>query len=225
MDVHNPLTDPLFLPALKIIGLLFAFGLGLVLFFARKDLEAGLRGELGQRYLAWMVMAPLLLVAVFVGQWVAAVILLIFFFRLAVEYVRVVGVERPYAIFLYALIPITFTVAAITPSLYFALPAGAILLLTLVPILTGRVEELYDQLSFAGRGYLYLVWSIGHLILHRQLGGVGMILLVGIGIASAARRAAKPVARSGGECNSFAQLLAVLFGNRWSGIGSPLVVR
>jgi len=138
---------------------------------------------LGQRFLGWMILTPLFLVATFVGGWVAAVILLFFFYRVAFEYVRVVGVERPYAFYLYALIPVTFITAQFFPNLYFALPAGSILALTLIPILTRRVENLYLQLSFAGRGYLYVVWSIGHLILLKQLGGVGLIMLVGVGVA------------------------------------------
>jgi len=181
--MRNPLNDPLFLPSLKIVGVLFVFGFGLVLFFARKQLKAGLTGELGKRFIGWAIIAPLFLIATFVGGLAAAVILVFFFYRVVVEYVRVVGVDRPYTIYLYTLIPITFLTAAFLPSLYFTLPAGSILLLTLVPILTRRVENLYIQLSFAGRGYLYLVWSIGHLIMLKQLGGVGLVMLVGVGVA------------------------------------------
>lgn len=183
MGMQNPLANPLFLPSLQIVGFLFALGLGLVLFFARKDLKAGLTGEYGKRFIGWMIITPLFLVATFVGGLPAAAILLIFFYRMAVEYVRVVGVERPYAIYLYTLIPITFITAVFFPELYFTLPAASILLLTIVPILTGRIENLYLQLSFAGRGYLYLVWSVGHLILLRQLGGVGLVMVVGVGVA------------------------------------------
>ncbi len=183
MGTRNPLADPLFIPTLRIVGVLFVFGFGLVLFFARKDLKAGLAGELGKRFIGWMIIAPLYMTAAFVGGPVAAIILLFFFYRVVVEYVRVVGVERPYAVYLYTLIPITFVVAQFFPTIYFALPAGSILLLSLVPILTRRVENLYLQLSFAGRGYLYLVWSIGHLILLRQAGGVGLLVLVGVGVA------------------------------------------
>jgi len=183
MSMRNPLTDPLFLPSLKIIGVLFVFGSGLVLFFARKDLKAGLTGELGKRFIGWMLITPLFLIATFVGGLASVVILLIFFYRIVIEYVRVVGVERPYAIYLYVLIPITFVIAQFLPTLFFALPAASILLLTLVPILTRRIDNLYLQLSFAGRGYLYLVWSVGHLILLKQLGGAGLILLVGVGVA------------------------------------------
>ncbi len=180
---RNPLADPLFLPSLRVVGALFVFGFGLVLFFARKDLKAGLTGELGKRFIGWMIIAPLFLVATFVGGLAAAAILLFFFYRVTVEYVRVVGVERPYAIYLYTLIPITFVVAQFFPTLYFALPAASILLLTLVPILSRNVADLYLQLSYAGRGYLYLVWSIGHLILLKQAGGVGLVMLVGVGVA------------------------------------------
>jgi phosphatidate cytidylyltransferase len=183
MGMRNPLADPLFLPSLEIVGVLFVFGLVIVLFFARRDLKAGLTGELGKRLIGWMMIAPLFLIAAFVGGIAAAIILLFFFFRIAHEYVTVVGVERPYALYIYALIPVTFVTAAFVPQLYFVLPAGSILLLTLVPILTRRVDNLYLQLSYAGRGYLYLVWSTGHLILLRDLGGVGLLMLVAIGVA------------------------------------------
>jgi phosphatidate cytidylyltransferase len=183
MDMRDPLTDPLFLPSLKIVGVLFVFGFGLVLFFARKDLKAGLTGELGKRFIGWMLITPLFLIATFVGGLVSVVILLIFFYRIVIEYVRVVGVERPYAIYLYVLIPITFVIAQFLPTLFFVLPAASILLLTLIPILTRRIDNLYLQLSFAGRGYLYLVWSVGHLILLKQSGGPGLIMLVGVGVA------------------------------------------
>src|SRR4051812_36829358 len=103
MGLQNPLDDPLFWPVLRIVAGLFVFGFGLVLFFARKDLKAGLTGELGKRFLGWMIIAPLFLVATFVGGIAAAVILLFFFYRVAAEYVRVVGVERPYRIYLYTL--------------------------------------------------------------------------------------------------------------------------
>ena len=49
MVFNNPFDNPLFIPSLKIVGLLFVFGFGLVLFFARKDLKAGL-GRAGQAF-------------------------------------------------------------------------------------------------------------------------------------------------------------------------------
>lgn len=181
--MRNPLNNPLFIPSLEIVAVLFVFGFGLVLFFGRKDLKAGLTGELGKRFIGWMILAPLFLVATFVGGLLATLILLVFFYLVTTEYVRVVGVDRPYAMYLYSLIPITLLTAAFFPQLYFALPAAAILLLTLVPILMRSIENLYLQLSYAGRGYLYLVWSVGHIILLKQIGGLGLVMLVGVGVA------------------------------------------
>jgi phosphatidate cytidylyltransferase len=183
MIIHNPIDNPLFLPTLKLVGWLFLFGFALVLFFARKDLRAGLTGELGQRFLGWMIIAPVFLIATFLRGYIAALILFVFFYRVLVEYVRVVGVERPYAIYLYSLVPITFLVAQYFPDLYFMLPAAAILFLTLVPILGRHVDDLYTQLSYAGRGYLYLVWSVAHLILLQQLAGTGLVMLTAVGVA------------------------------------------
>ncbi|HYN87498.1 MAG TPA: hypothetical protein VER55_03155, partial [Ardenticatenaceae bacterium] len=168
---NNPLANPFFLPSVRLFAVIFALGLVLVLFFARKDLRAGLKGELGQRYIGWLLIAPLFLLATFTGGFVGVAIVLLFCARVTYEYVHAVGVERSYAIYLYTLIPLTVATASLVPSLYFMLPAGSILLLTLVPILTRRVEDLYLQLSFAGRGYLYAVWSVGHFILLWQLAG------------------------------------------------------
>lgn len=180
---HNPLESPLFWPILRITGVLFLFGFGLVLFFARKDLKAGLKGELGRRFIGWLMIAPIFLVGTFVKGVVAAIILFVFFYLVLAEYIRVVGVQRPYIIHLYTFVPVTFFTAQYFPALYSVLPAAAILTLTLVPILTHHVEDLYIQLSFAGRGYLYLIWSVGHVILIQHLAGTGLIMITAIGVA------------------------------------------
>lgn len=183
MKMQNPFHNPLFAPSLEITAVLFLFGLCIVLFFARNNVQAGLKGELGKRLVGWGLIAPLFLIGLFTGGIVGAGVLLCFQFRISTEYARVVGVDRPYRAFVYALIPVTFVTAVFAPSLYFALPAGSILLLTLIPILTRRVENLYQQFSLAGRGYLYLVWTTGHLVLLGQLAGIGLVILVAFGVA------------------------------------------
>ena len=183
MNLHNPVTDPIFWPTLRVSTMLFVLGFGLVLYFGRKNLSASLTGELGKRFIGWLLIAPLFMLAAFVGGIVAAAILLFFFFRIVNEYVAIVGVKHDYAIYLYSLIPITIVTAQFIPHLYFTLPAFSILLLSLIPILTRKIDDLYSQMSFAGRGYLYLVWSVAHLILLKQLAGTGMVVLVGIGVA------------------------------------------
>lgn len=180
---HNPLENPLFWPILRITAILFAFGFGLVLFFARKDLKAGLKGELGKRFIGWLIVAPFFLAGAFVKGLVAAIILFVFFYLILREYIQVVGIHRPYIIHLYIFVPITFFTAQYFPGLYSVLPAAAILTLTLVPILSHHVDDLYSQLSFAGRGYLYLIWSVGHIIMMQHLAGTGLIMTTVIGVA------------------------------------------
>jgi phosphatidate cytidylyltransferase len=180
---QNPLANPLFIPTLRLMAVLFAGGFGLVLFFARKDLRAGLKGELGKRYVGWLIIAPLFAAATFLGGATAAILVTAALGGLVYEYNRALNVESRYAIFLYALIPITLVVAGFFPALYFTLPAASILALTLVPIFTRRVENLYQQLSYAGRGYLYLVWSLGHAILLYQLGGAGLVVVTAVAVA------------------------------------------
>lgn len=184
MQISNPLDNPLFIPTIQRVAVLFILGLGLTLFFGRRDLGNALRGELGKRYLTWLLLAPLYLFAVFVGGAVALLMVLLFILQVVREYSRVVGVERPYGFYLYGMIPVTLGIAFFIPPLFFALPGAAIFLLTAIPILTRRVADLYNQLTYAGRGYLYLVWSFSHLILLRQIeGGLELLILAGIGAA------------------------------------------
>lgn len=179
----NPLENPQFIPTSIRVIYFLVFGFGIVLFFARKDIKAGLKGELGQRFISWMIIAPIFLIASFIGGFAGAIIVIYFFYRVVKEYVEVMNVQQTYARYLYALIPVTFIVAEWAPDFYFALPAASILLFTLIPILSGKVDDLFNQLSYGVRGYLYLIWSIAHLVLMKDIVSKGMLVMVGVGIA------------------------------------------
>jgi phosphatidate cytidylyltransferase len=165
---------------------LFALGLTPILIFSKGNLIKAWRGEIGKRYISWVVMAPLFLVGAFVGGFVGGALLLLLIWQLLREYRRVVGVEKKYYIFLLVFIFITFIIAASRPYLFFALPAATILALTAIPILTQDVGDLYNQMSYAFRGYIYTIWPLSHLILMRQLDyGLQLMLITGVGVALA----------------------------------------
>ena len=155
----------------------------MVLIFGRHDLGAAVRGELGRRYFTWLAITPIFLIAVIFDGYVGAAIWLAFVLLLFHEYRRTVQLHANYAAVLFALILITLAIATKAPFLYFALPGACLLILTVVPILTGRIDDLYGQMSLAGRGYLYLVWTLGHWIMLREQAGPGLALVAGIGPA------------------------------------------
>ena len=78
-------AEPLLVPTLRVVAGLFGLGLLLVLFFARHDLRAGLRGELGQRLLGWLLLAIPFLIALFGGTLIAAILLGLFLTRALLE--------------------------------------------------------------------------------------------------------------------------------------------
>lgn len=183
---NNPLLNPDFWPSLRALQTLFTLGAGLVIFFARKNLRAGLRGELGQRYLTWLMLTPLYLLAAFAGGWLGAAVWLGATGIAAREAVAVFGITRPYARLLYTLIPLTLYIAVAQPQLFAALPILAMLLPGVVAILASRsgpVAEAQAQAAQTSGTYLYVVWSLGHVILLQQLGGPGLTLLLGVAIA------------------------------------------
>ena len=186
MELSNPLNNELFIPALKAVGILFVLGLAPIVIFSKGNLVKAWQGEIGKRYLSWMLMAPLFLIGAFVGGFVGGAFLLLLIWQILREYRRVVRVERKYYIFLIVFMFVTFAIAAAKPRLFFALPALVILALTAIPILTQDIEDLYNQMSYAFRGYIYAIWPLSHLILMRQSDfGLQLMLITGVGVALA----------------------------------------
>ena len=147
---NNPILNPDFWLSLRALQDVFVLG-------------AGLRGELGQRYLTWLMLTPLYLLATFAGGCLGAVVWLGATGIAAHEAVAVFGITRPYARLLYALIPLTLYIAVAQPQLFAALPVLALLLPGVVAILASRsgpVSEAQAQAAQTSRAYLYVVWSL-----------------------------------------------------------------
>jgi phosphatidate cytidylyltransferase len=184
--INNPILNPDFWPSVRALQTLFIFGAGLVFFFARKNLLAGLRGELGRRYLTWLFLTPLYVLAAFAGGWLGALVWLGATSIAAREAVAVFGITRPYARLLFALIPLTLYIAIAQPQIFAVLPVLGMLLPGVLAILASRnssVAEAQAQAAQTSRAYLYVVWSLSHIILLQRLGGPGLTLLLGVAIA------------------------------------------
>jgi phosphatidate cytidylyltransferase len=133
----------------------------------------------------WLVMLPLALGALWIGQagWVllVTVISLVAF----TEFARVTGLlkERPLVAVVYAAIVAENLFALLgTYNLFMATPMWAILALTLVPIALNRTDRMLQGVMLSGAGVIFFGYFLAHLsYLQRSPIGLGYLLYVLLG--------------------------------------------
>jgi phosphatidate cytidylyltransferase len=153
-----------------VAGLLLVAGAALAI------LRWGLRRNVEQAwnaYLGWLVMVPLVLLAIFLGR--AATI--VFFTLLSIfgfkEYARATGLYRDWAmtIVVYLGIVAVGVVSLVTDprterpgwyGLFAILPAYVMAAILLVPIVRNRVQGQLQSVSLALLGFTYIGWMFGH---------------------------------------------------------------
>ncbi|HEY2702331.1 MAG TPA: phosphatidate cytidylyltransferase [Candidatus Dormibacteraeota bacterium] len=186
--IHNPLANPLFLPALARIGGLLLVAALLVLAVERRRLRrpASLRESvLVIRVGSWAVMAPTFVLSVFAGGALALALVLFLTVQGLREFSTVTGIDAPARRLLLALGAAAVTVAAVLPSAYGALPVAGFLVLSGAALLRGGGEGSYRDTTVALFGFMYLPLMLGFLpLIARGLPhGTEVLLVVGVCVA------------------------------------------
>lgn len=173
-------------PTLQTLGGIFLGGAGLVLVVGRFNLSRILRGELGARYLGWLLLTPIYFVAIFVGGLAGFTIVASGIALALLEYVRAARLVRADTVLLGLMALLTLIIARWVPLLFGALPGMVLLLLTLIPILEENPADLGGRVRLISWGYLYVVWTLAHALLVWQLPyGVGILVTIIVGCALA----------------------------------------
>ncbi|MGH9182042.1 MAG: phosphatidate cytidylyltransferase, partial [Acidimicrobiales bacterium] len=182
---HNPLADPLFWPvALRVFGLLAA-AMVLVVAVERRPWRELRHRTLFLRVKCWAVIAPVFLVAMFTGGVVVFALAAFIAIQGLAEYVALTGVERRYAVVLVAWTLVGLAVASLARRYFLFLPLALFMVLTLVPILSGRVEGAHRQVTASLFGYLYVGLPMAYLVFIKseEPWGRQFLLVVGLAVA------------------------------------------
>ena len=182
---RNPFADPLFWPVALRVGAVLLAGLLGVLAVERRHWR-----ELGQRTLflrvrSWAVIAPVFLISVFAGGVVVFSLAAFLAYQGLVEYSRLTGLEGRYVAVLLGWTLVGLLVGSLARRYFLFLPLGLFLLVTLVPILSGRVKGAHAQVTSTLFGYLYIGLPMGYLVFVKSQETWGMELLVVVGLAVA----------------------------------------
>jgi phosphatidate cytidylyltransferase len=182
---HNPFANDLFLPVFLRVLLLLFVGLAAVLVAQRRSLRVWRRSTLYLRARTWFVIGPLFVVAVFAGGFVAFLLASYVVVQGSAEFVRIAGIERRYAYLLALWGEVGLLVAALARDFFLVLPFGFFILLTLVPILSGQVEDAHRQVADTLFGYVFVGLPMAYIVLVKSAESWGLNFLVVVTVSVA----------------------------------------
>jgi phosphatidate cytidylyltransferase len=184
---RNPFGNELFLPVFLWVMLLIVVGLAAVLVAQRRSLRVWRRSTLFQRARTWFVIGPLFVLAVFTGGFVAFLLATFVLLQGLSEFARMAGIQRPYAYLLLLWGQVGLLVAALARDFFGFLPFGFFILLTLVPILSGRVEDAHRQVADTLVGYVFVGLPVAYIVFvnSAETWGLNFLVIVTVSVAVA----------------------------------------
>jgi phosphatidate cytidylyltransferase len=183
---HNPFANDLFLPVLLRVVLLLLAGFAAVLVARRRwSLRVLRRSTLFMRARVWFVIGPLFVVAVFIGGFVAFLLATYVLLQGSSEIVRIADIQRRYALLLMLWGQVGLLVAAFAREYFVLLPFGFLILLTLVPVLSGELTDAHRQVADTLFAYIYVGLPMGYIVFVKSAESWGLNFLVIVTVAVA----------------------------------------
>jgi phosphatidate cytidylyltransferase len=131
------------------------------------------------------VIGPLFVLAVFVGGFVAFLLATFVVVQGCSEFVRIAGIERRYAYLLILWGELGLLVAALARDFFGFLPFGFFILLTLVPILSGRIKDAHRQVADTLVGYVFVGLPMAYIVFvnSAERWGLNFLVIVTVSVA------------------------------------------
>jgi phosphatidate cytidylyltransferase len=184
---RNPFGNELFLPVFLRVMLLIVVGLVAVLVAQRRSLRVWRRSTLFLRARTWFVIGPLFVIAVFTGGFVAFLLATFVVVQGCSEFVRIAGIDRRYAYLLILWGEVGLLVAALARDFFGFLPFGFFILLTLVPILSGQVQDAHREVADTLVGYVFVGLPMAYIVFvnSAEPWGLNFLVIVTVSVAVA----------------------------------------
>lgn len=181
-----PFDNELFVPAARNLGVALAGGLGLIVAAERQHLREMTSRVLFLRWRTWALTAPLFGSAAMGPLWFGVTLVTLLALQGLREFNRLVDLPRPYSTALYIAGISSAPIAALSLSVWRAMPPVLLLAATIPPLLRQDSREGIRHLAYAGFGFAYIPWLLTYFILVREHvdGGPGILLALGTAVAA-----------------------------------------
>lgn len=177
--------NEMFVPAALRLSASLAGGLGLIVLAERRHLRDLTRRTLFLRWRTWALSAPLFGAAAMGPLAFAVVFVTALSLQGLREYATLVELPRRYRVVLYAAGLASAPIAAMSLTLWRAMPPILLIVATLAPLLMQDVTDGVKRLALTGLGFAYIPWLLTYMLLVREHvdGGAGILLALGMAVA------------------------------------------
>jgi len=219
--IANPLADSLFLRTALSFGGILALAFPALLVAERGRLWRLRASSLFERWVTWLVLAPVFALAVLAGDIPSLALVIVCTIQAVREYARLVGLPRTHEIAIIVAGLIVQPLVLVDSIYFYAVPAVLLLVATLQPLLSQDVTAGTRSLAYGLFGFTYIPLFLGHLLMIRVYldDGKGLLLALGLGVALS-----DVGAFVFGKAFGRRKLAAVLSPNKtWAGAGGNIV--
>ncbi|MDQ3645577.1 MAG: phosphatidate cytidylyltransferase [Actinomycetota bacterium] len=181
-----PFVDELFVPAAARLSVALVGALGLIVTAERHHLREIHTRVLFLRWRTWALTAPLFGAAAMGPLPFAVVLIAALSFQGMWEYARLTELPASYRRALYVAGLLSAPVAAMSMTVWRAMPPVLLIAATLAPIAMQDVRDGFRHLAYAALGFAYIPWLLTYFILVREhvTGGPGVLLALGTAVAA-----------------------------------------
>ena len=163
-DFLNPLTNPILPEIVKRFLIVFIIGFLLILILKKFNLRNLWRGELGKRYLSWLVIGGVLMAVLFLGGIPSLIFLYIIMLLALKEICHIAKLPKSYFYILAILGAISIVTASYFNERFYMLP---ILYFTALTTLTIRRNDNkgFSKLTYSLYASIWIIFFLCHFIL------------------------------------------------------------
>jgi phosphatidate cytidylyltransferase len=185
--IYDPFKVPLFDAAALRVAIIILVLLALAAYRRSRSQASSHQSAMLIKMLTVAWLAPVLMVAVFSGGIVLLIIVTLVLIAALTEYARLAALERPYAIILtvFSLGAIGLAATITRDGYYLLLVFLLFLVLTTIPIASGKVVGAQRQIGAVLLGFFYISPGLSVIIYTRRVYVWGLAFLVLVGTAVA----------------------------------------
>lgn len=183
----NPLDNPLLIPVLIRVFLVFLFGLLLIFGLNGFRVADLFKKNIGQRYLGWLLIVPIYIAALFLGGFIAEVILFLILLLGILEVAKMSNMPKMYTVTLAILSVISLYVVAYQTQYFYSLPLIYFMTLTTIAIKENDAKKSFQHVTLALYIAIWLIFSLCHFVLLNDLNirldnTKSLLLLIGFAV-------------------------------------------
>jgi phosphatidate cytidylyltransferase len=184
----NPFVNPIFVPVISSIALLFVAGFVILAILAKGNFSKLFESKVWKIFLGWLILAPLYALGIFLGRLTGLVVLFLIACIAIREVATIAKLSRPYARALVLLALVTVVLTSFAPTFFYSLPIIYFTIVTMVAIMKNDGERGFYNVTVSLFATVWILFGIGHFILLAHLNNTvditrSLLLLVVFAVA------------------------------------------